>query len=272
MRTLAVIVPLAMLNQCLPDGGGEPPVAHIEATCLLEDCSVMQLSAAETVDGEDYEWYVDGAYWGSGVEMELDIEPRALVEVELLALNPAGSSSTSQYLFSTQVTSTQPMPQPPVAVVVIGAQSCGGYAVISTVGGCFTGPAPLTTDFLRIRNGQQQALQQFVYEPATNRVTNGGTAIGGVFRNSVFGAMQNYHDPSNLLQGNYGPPPRTYRNVVGPAQDHLTTYWDMPVGDELRFNSGHLTYLGDPQLRPLDGLSLDCTSGSLNVTVQPPMQ
>jgi len=273
MRSLAVIVPVAILNQCLPEG--DPPEAYIETTCLDEECLLLELSAAETVNGEDYEWYVDGTFYDDGVTTQIELEPRGLVDVELLALNQAGSSTARQNLFTTQVVTPQPEPQPPVATVVIGAQACGGYGVITTVGGCFAGPAPLKTDFVRISNGVQQPTQTFTYEPATNLVTNGGTAIGGVFRNSNFATTQSYYDPNTSpnhprVTNNYGPPPNYFRNVVGPSQDHLTTYWDMPVGDELRFESGHLAYLGDEERTPLDALSLDCSSGTLSVTAIPP--
>jgi len=263
----AVIVP-AFFQTCLPNPPQvDPPVAHIEATCLSSDCLVMELSAAASVDADDYDWTIDGVPFGTDEVFAIDLETRGLVAVELVVTNAGGSDDDSQYLFTTTVSNDTVAEDVILAGVIAGATGCDSLSVISTVGGCFdnSGGANLEHVVGRARAGTQN-VSVMVYDPVADSVVTPGFASAVIWERPT-GTFSSF--PAGVPRSDYGPAPRIYRNVVGPNQSHLTSYYPIATGDSLTFDLGHGAYLGDASLTPLDAVTLDCTSGALQVSSTP---
>lgn len=269
MRLVAVGA-AAFLAPCLPTPTIDPPVAHIEVTCVSSDCLVIELSSLESEGADDVEWTIDGTFYGVDDVITIDVPERGLVEMVLDVSNSAGTDSDLQYMFTTEVSNTATTNRDIMAsVVATGGNVCNSLSVISTVGGCFsdTVSAPLEHVVSRLRGGVL-LLSTLEYDPVANDVTNRGSAVAAVWKRSTAAVPNLIASPASVL-GDYGPRPKRLRNVVGPNQDHLTSYYPISNGDILTFDLGHGAYLGDEALTPLDSLTLDCSSGVMVVTAVP---
>jgi hypothetical protein len=264
LAAAAAVVP-AFFQTCLPSPPQvDPPEAVIEVTCLSPDCLVMELSGLASVDADDYQWFIDGVSYGTDDVIAIDVDTRDFVEVELVVGNSAGTDTDLQFLFTTEVTNDATAVNDDImAAVVAGATACDSLAVISTVGGCFSnsGGAKLEHVVDRVRVGGGPARSIMVYDPLSDTVQTPGFAAAIVWERTS-GSQQSL--PSNVP---YGIPP--YRAVVGQGREHLTSYYPISTGEVLTFDLGHGAYYGDPAKRPLDTLTLDCTSGSLQVSATP---
>jgi hypothetical protein len=277
MRPVAAILVTGFIQQCLPQPPQvEPPEAHIEVACASVDCLVVELQGDQSPEADEWRWVIDGVDYGTDPVIAIDLPGRGLTEVELEVTNSAGSSATSVRLFTTEVV---PLPgddgstggfDPAWATVVVGAQACDTNAVVSTIGGCFTGPAPLEHHVLRDRFGVVTR-SVLVYDPVANNVTTPGYAVAAVWRNNHDPATYPNHSANlnfyNSSASDYGPPPRPYRSIA--SGDQITSYYPLGIGDILEIDFQHGVYFEDPQRTPLDRLRLDCSAGSLSVDVQP---
>ncbi len=224
------------------------------------------MSAAASVDADGYDWTIDGVPFGTDEVFAIDLETRGLVSVELVVTNGGGSDSDSQYLFTTTVSNDTVADDVILAGVIAGAMGCDSLSVISTVGGCFNaGGADLEHIVERSRAGAQN-VSVMVYDPVADSVVTPGFSAAVIWErpSGVFSSC-----PAGVPQTDYGPAPRVYRNVVGPLQPHITSYYPIATGDTLTFDIGHGAFLGDPSMTPLDDLTLDCSSGSLQVSSNP---
>lgn len=282
MRATAAILVTGFIQYCVPQPPEvEPPVAHITFECLSDDCLMMELSGHESDGAEEYSWAIDGVDYGTDEMFAIDVPSRALLEIELTVSNTAGADTTYRHVMSSPLypnpLDPDPNWDPSTALVIVGAQSCDSMAVVSTVGGCFNGPAPVEHRVRRDRFGIVNR-SVLTYDPVTNDLDPPGTAgyaVAARWRNAYEPNVYPSHDGVmyyfNSIEDDYGPPPdHRFRNLHGGGTtNHITSYYPISTGDIMDFDFSHGTYLGDPDQTPLDSLRLDCSTGTMQVQTLP---
>jgi len=278
MRATAAILVTGFIQFCVPQPPDvEPPIAKITFECLSDDCLVMELSAEESEGLEEVSWAIDGTDYGSDEVFAIDVPGRALLEIELTVTNTEGTDTTKRHVMTTPVypnpVDPDPTWDPSTALVIVGAQSCDSMAVISTVGGCFTGSKPLEHRVARDRFGlvSRSVLD---YDPVDNALGSTGYAVAARWRNDHDQNNPN-HSPTtmyfNSTAADYGQPPnQPFLNLHGNGTtNHITSYYPIGTGDIMEFEFTHGVYLGDPDERPIDALRIDCSTGTMSVQASP---
>lgn len=266
MRNVIALIGIGPLVGCPPD----PPEAHIQFVCLDAECSSMQFDAYESVDADDYAWYLDGALVSNAAELQLDIGLDTLREIELEVGNTGGVDTTTVYAAGLSLENVDPtLPQPAgiVLTVVAGIVACDTNAVITTVGGCFSAPATLEQR-VRVRDVNGSHIHSLMYDKALDDVTQYGDAVGAAWQNLGAGGTLTFGPQGGPVNSsNYGS--TQYRALATASQSHLTSWIPVASGDILEMRGRHLEYYEDPEQQALDALRIDCSSGSLSVALAP---
>ncbi|MEM6930714.1 MAG: hypothetical protein AAF602_27520 [Myxococcota bacterium] len=131
---------------------GEPPLGTFTVDCTDATCTEVRFVADDSGVTTIFAWQVDGQRVDTGRELVRDLDLQRAELVRLEATSPGGTSGSQLWVAGNPALTQDAagvFVQEAVGLLTVGGDrtvdiECGPFAIVNSIGGCFTGTQPVT--------------------------------------------------------------------------------------------------------------------------------